>query len=436
MSSLLNQRYLLGLIVLLSVVFIWVGSAFLMNNMFANQDYNKPFAITYINQSSFSLYLLFTLFSKKNLASDKQRSSESNHDTTSRIFSESIESTKFDLDKDNISHHHLVDPDLNNSENNEETTFLLGSTRDPHDVLSDHGHDKLTKNEIAKLGLIFCVLWFLGCWCNNASLAYTNVSSSTIMASMSGIGTSFGIEKFSLIKLMAVMISVTGVTLISFSDKSDTSDNPNKPSAPLLGDLLSLLGAFFYGCNIVLLKRQIRDESRIDMHLFLGYVGVFTFTLLWPVFYLFDITGIEKFQLPSTDVLWLMVAINALIGTFLSDYLWLLATFMTSPLVVTLGLSLTIPLALAGDVLYKEINLGTQYWIGAVFVLGGFLAVNLSTLQEQKQLKLGEDDDDLNSDNNNNTTSLPNEVHTSSRSLAAPISNDATMHYIKRTSSS
>ncbi|CAG8462161.1 2040_t:CDS:2 [Ambispora leptoticha] len=406
MTLLQSRRYILGLLVLLSVVFIWVGSAFLMNYMFVNQDYNKPFAVSFLNQSSFSLYLLLTLFNKKKPASDKQ--SESNralYDAASK----SIESTN----KDNVSHH-LIDSDqqsqretyknslpkiksnnLNDSENNnEETTFLLDSTQDPHDIPSDYVHDKLTKNEVCVCTSDYTskpsdnTIGMIGCWCNNASLAYTNVSSSTIMASMSGIGSLFGIEKFNLIKFVAVTISVTGVTLVSLSDKSDTSDDdPNIPSAPLLGDILSLLGAFFYGCNIVLLKRRIRDESRIDMHLFLGYVGVFTFILLWPGFYLFHITGIEKFKLPSTDILWLMVAINALIGTFLSDYLWLLATFMTSPLVVTLGLSLTIPLTLAGDVFYKEIHLGTQYWVGAVFVLLGFLTVNLATLREQKQLK-------------------------------------------------
>src|SRR5437870_3073579 len=126
------------------------------------------------------------------------------------------------------------------------------------------------------------------------------------------------------------------------------TDDPHTPSAPLFGDFLALIGAFFYGCNIVLLKFRIQDESRIDMSMFFGFVGVFNVLLLWPAFWILDLTGIESFQLPPDSTVWTIVAINALIGTFLSDYLWLLATFMTSPLVVTLGLSLTIPLALLG----------------------------------------------------------------------------------------
>jgi hypothetical protein len=91
-----------------------------------------------------------------------------------------------------------------------------------------------------------------------------------------------------------------------------------------------------------MLKVRIGDESRIDMPLFFGFVGAFNVLLLWPVFPLLDWLGIETFQLPFTPTLWIIVLLNAFIGTFLSDYLWLLSMLMTSPLVVTLGISLTV----------------------------------------------------------------------------------------------
>jgi len=58
---------------------------------------------------------------------------------------------------------------------------------------------------------------------------------------------------------------------------------------------------------------------------------------------------------------------------------------MTSPLVVTLGLSLTIPLALLGDVVGDGRVLGFGYWIGASLVLAGFFGVNGVTLSERQQ---------------------------------------------------
>ena len=63
--------------------------------------------------------------------------------------------------------------------------------------------------------------------------------------------------------------------------------------------------------------------------------------------------------------------------TFVSDYLWILAMLMTSPLIVTMGLSLSIPLALLGDFLFKGQVKGLYYWAGAVLVLVGFSIVNL-----------------------------------------------------------
>lgn len=51
--------------------------------------------------------------------------------------------------------------------------------------MSSH-HHKLSTYDTIKLSLAFCILWFLANYTTNASLAYTTVGSSTILASMSG----------------------------------------------------------------------------------------------------------------------------------------------------------------------------------------------------------------------------------------------------------
>lgn len=135
-------------------------------------------------------------------------------------------------------------------------------------------------------------------------------------------------------------ISFGGVVLVSYSDQSSSKDNASV--SPLIGDLLALFGAFFYGCYTTFVKLKIGDESRIHMPTFFGFVGIFNVLLLWPFFIVLHFSGVEKFELPFSSSLWLMVTLNAFIGTFISDYLWLLAMLMTSPLVVTLGISLTV----------------------------------------------------------------------------------------------
>ncbi|CAO3591354.1 unnamed protein product [Absidia cylindrospora] len=220
--------------------------------------------------------------------------------------------------------------------------------------LSTATNTKLSTMETIKLSFAFCILWFFANYTTNASLAYTSVGSSTILASMSGlftlgIGAIFDVEKITMVKLISVCISFVGVVLVSYSDQHGYphEQNPNvgstsAMSSALAGDILALLGAVFYGCYTTMLKVRIGDEDRIDMPLFFGFVGAFNVLLLWPVFPLLDWLGIETFQLPQTPILWTMVLLNAFIGTFLSDYLWLLAMLMTSPLVVTLGISLTV----------------------------------------------------------------------------------------------
>jgi len=77
--------------------------------------------------------------------------------------------------------------------------------------ISTTSHHKLSTYDTIKLSLEFCILWFIANYITNASLAYTTVGSSTILASMSGlftlgIGAIFKVEKMNLIKILAVFV--------------------------------------------------------------------------------------------------------------------------------------------------------------------------------------------------------------------------------------
>ncbi|KAG0264749.1 hypothetical protein BG011_006179 [Mortierella polycephala] len=369
-------RYTLGILALLSVVCIWVSSSFLMNNIFAGRNYNKPFFITYINTASFSFYLLGPLFKQ-------WRRKWTLHKSASVAEEAVISSKSLSCSESYGSLDHLgVQDSLPTAIISTESTLEQGSG-------SVHPDEKpLTHREIAHLSFAFCILWFAANWATNASLAYTTVASSTILASMSGfftlaIGAFFKTESFSAFKLIAVLMSVLGVAFVSESDRGSPSIDPTAPIAPLFGDFLALMSAFFYGCYTVMLKVRIQNESRVNMSLFFGFVGLFNLLLLWPLFGVLHWTGIEPFELPGDSRIVWMIGINAIVGTFVSDYLWLLSMLMTSPLVVTLGLSLTIPLALLGDVVGYGRVLGVGYWIGAGLVLTGFFGVNGVALSER-----------------------------------------------------
>lgn len=60
---------------------------------------------------------------------------------------------------------------------------------------------------------------------------------------------------------------------------------------------------------------------------------------------------------------------------------------MTTPLVVTVGLSLTIPLSLLGEILQYGKYSSLVYWIGALVVFVSFIIVSRESRDEEDNKK-------------------------------------------------
>ena len=56
---------------------------------------------------------------------------------------------------------------------------------------------------------------------------------------------------------------------------------------------------------------------------------------------------------------------------------------LTSPLIVTVGMSLSIPLSLVGQMIINSQNSGVIYWIGAGIVFLSFIFINYETKEEE-----------------------------------------------------
>jgi solute carrier family 35 protein F5 len=56
---------------------------------------------------------------------------------------------------------------------------------------------------------------------------------------------------------------------------------------------------------------------------------------------------------------------------------------LTSPLIVTVGMSLSIPLSLVGQMIINSQNSGVIYWIGAGIVFLSFIFINYETKDEE-----------------------------------------------------
>ena len=333
----------MGLFFLCCVVVLWVLSSFLLNNLFEEKVYSKPFIITWFNTASFSLYLVPCYFRYW-----KPSPMEGNHDNL-------VPETSIGINNYGI---------------------------EPLPEIIEESDDKLhplTISETLKLSFCFCILWLMSNLLNNASLVYTSVSSQTILSSTSSfftmlVGYLVNQETFNKTKIISLVGLLVGVICVTLNDKPQTADVTPFQTI-LIGDVLALLGALCYGIYSILLKLKVKDDSRMDMKLFFGFVGVFNTVLLWPSLLFVHYTGIERFQLPPSRNVWYVLLFNCAIS-FLADFLWARAMLLTSPLTVTVGLCLTIPLALMCDIIFKFKFNSPIYFFGAFLVCFSFYWIN------------------------------------------------------------
>lgn len=68
---------------------------------------------------------------------------------------------------------------------------------------------------------------------------------------------------------------------------------------------------------------------------------------------------------------------------------------LTTPLIVTVGLSLNIPVSLIGQMVQYEQSSGLVYWIGAAIVLLSFVFVARESQDSDEQIKVVESDTGL-----------------------------------------
>ncbi|AJS69724.1 hypothetical protein H788_YJM1248M00116 [Saccharomyces cerevisiae YJM1248] len=363
-----NKRWTLGLLMLGLVIILWVLSSFLINLIFEDDSYRKPFFITYINTAAFIFYLFPTA-----------KAVVVNYKDTGRA---------------NVHRELIMEEEGTGSDSNRSvdmTSPLLTNLE-----AGTHANQKkrLTLYETIKLSAEFCILWFTANLVTNASLAFTSVASQTILSTTSSFFTLFigaicHVESLSKSKVLGSFISFVGIIMVTKSDShqryqrhiADVSGDYNDTVQVLIGNLLALAGAVLYGVYSTLLKREVGDETRVNMKIFFGFVGLFNLLFLWPSLIVLDFFGWEPFSLPKDPKVVVIIFVNCLI-TFVSDFCWAKAMLLTSPLTVTVGLSITIPLAMFGDVIFKHKTMSALYLFGATLILGSFFIINKSSEEE------------------------------------------------------
>ncbi|KAF2163339.1 hypothetical protein M409DRAFT_68604 [Zasmidium cellare ATCC 36951] len=385
-------RRVVGLTLLAVTIFLWTATNFLASTIFADDTYSKPYLVTYINTSFFIVPLIPIIINKayRNPEEIKRWKEE----ILSRI------SSQYALLKQEDEHSYHDSPNLTSSRRRSLSPFpdvVLGDAMERSQELPAKASliaeptatsAPLTISETAMLSLEFCLLWFLANYFVAACLQYTTVASSTILTSTSSVftlifGAIFRVEKFTLRKCLGVLASLAGIVLISTIDLSGkTGDDEHRGDFPeksireiAIGDCLAFLSAVMYGLYAVFMKKRIPDESRVEMPVFFGLVGIINVLILWPGFIILHVTGVETFELPPSGFVTAIILCNS-IGSLVSDIAWAYAVLLTSPIVVTVGLSITIPCSLIGQMILNNQTAGPFYWLGACIVVLSFLFVN------------------------------------------------------------
>ncbi|KAI7569833.1 hypothetical protein KC343_g3174 [Hortaea werneckii] len=404
-------RRIVGLLLVGATVFLWTASNFLASTIFADNTYSKPYLVTYVNTSFFIVPLIPILARRayhdpeglkqwwrvprqslrQRYAPIRQQEEEEGDDSA---YTDSLSSRR------------------RRHSSSESQNLLLGDSMASSQGLSVKGapvlhkghHAPLTVPETAWLSLEFCFIWFIANYFVAACLEYTTVASSTILTSTAGVftlifGTMFGVEKFTLRKLLGVLASLAGIVLISSMDLSGTNtddehrgDFPDKSAREIaIGDALAFLSAIMYGLYAVFMKKRIDDESRVNMPLFFGLVGLLNVLLLWPGFIILHFAGIETFEMPPSAWVTTVILCNSL-ASLVSDLFWAYAVLLTSPIVVTVGLSMSIPLSLIGQIVLNSQTASPIYWIGALVVVLSFIFVNHEEKKDEHPVFEGGDE--------------------------------------------
>ncbi|XP_069791316.1 solute carrier family 35 member F5-like isoform X2 [Narcine bancroftii] len=399
-----RRRMILGIIILLIVDVIWVASSELTSYIF--KKYEKPFFSTFAKTSMFILYFIGFLVWKpwreqctngRHVALFADAENYLATCTTDTSVSDSLSEPLYIPVKFHDSSNDKANTDNNSALKKTRVRFSnimevrqlpahhaleaklsrmsYPAARDHEAALKSVG--KLTISEVAKISFFFCFVWFLANFSYQEALSDTQVAIVNILSSTSGLFTlllaamfpSNSGDRFTLSKLLAVILSIGGVALVSLS----SNDAEGKGT---IGSLWSLTGAVLYAVYIVLIKRKVDREDKLDIPMFFGFVGLFNLLLLWPGFFLLHYTGFEAFEFPTQSV-WMYILINGLIGTVLSEFLWLWGCFLTSSLIGTLALSLTIPLSMITDIYMKKMEFSWLLFAGSIPV---FLSFFIATL--------------------------------------------------------
>ena len=295
-----SPDYLLGLFFIVLVALIWAASSVVAQFVYGTDSFDSPFLLTYIGTSLFTLWLPIK-FSSHWISSAAATTLTASH-TTGIIRNQDENNVLLDdnsyrsVDAAGNEESGMTDASIQ-----PEDTAPITTQQDLHHINQEQQLPQWTDDDHLRVAMRIAPVWFLANWSYNASLLYTSITSSTVLASTSSLFTFlFAVwvkdESFACIRLAGVLLGVSGGILTALHDASDRrlllqqqqaengTSSSDDDALALLGDFLGLLSAVGYGAYAVQTRVYCpKDESLYSMQLLLGYIGLLNMVILSPI---------------------------------------------------------------------------------------------------------------------------------------------------------
>jgi solute carrier family 35 protein F5 len=358
-----RRQRVLGMLLILFVVCLWTTSSVVVQLVFETGHFRKPFFLTYLNTCLLSLYLPFyPRRVRELLASVRPRFKASRG---ARVVSKRQRGrTTYDL----------LTPG--------KTDSAEGALQEMQRAAAAQSVGPSAELSAAlRLSVIFFAyqLFF------NVGLELSSVSMVTVISASSGLWTLLFSalrlrERVGVIKLLSTLLTFGGVLLVVLSSASEqrpaAGGHGGGGGSSFWGNGATLLSSLLYGAYAAQLKHEVPKEERLPMPYLFGLIGAVCLVIFAPAIAVLHVTRIERFSIPGGATL-LALLLNGVFGSVISNMLLARAMLLASPLVATVGLSLSIPLAIAADAIRGRANFADAGpLLGTAAVWLGFLGVS------------------------------------------------------------
>lgn len=195
-----------------------------------------------------------------------------------------------------------------------------------------------------------------------------------------------------LLTCLAVTLAIGGVVLLSLMSVGASETK-------ILAPILIIISAFFASMYEVLFKRFLGDASLTDVTLHLSFLGLFNTVGFWWIWVVLDKTSLEPLEFGSMS--WGVQCLSSIVG-FLFNVLIDFGIVISSPLFVSMGTTLGIPMNFFVDIWIYKVKFNASEFIGAAFVLAGvcveIIARTKNGTKTQSKVSFDEKHDEASSD--------------------------------------